>query len=167
VYALKKGVDVMEYCASDTAFLSLEGLTQELDAIYAGTNDAATIKTRVAAIDAQLTVGKVDWTFWSQGLLEALDETARRRFVKCYGEFGLDTEAYTEATKGYVNDVMTLFTKHHPNTVDHPRLAAKFKWLMLRPGHFPVVTSFLIDSMVHIWDQLGDALHEVSCNSSS
>jgi hypothetical protein len=161
-YALRKGLEVAELCATATAFPPLDDLDGELTAITDGALGEDDKADRINALNEQLTTAtaKADWAFWSNDLLQAVDGSAQKCFADCAQDIGVDTDAYHKALERYTVEVVRLIQSHHP---DHTA-AAKFKWMMSRPSehHFPMMTAFVVDALINSWADLGDAISEVS-----
>jgi hypothetical protein len=166
VYALGKGLDIAEHCATKTDFMQLEPLDRLMNDIMEGNFSEDATAARIEEINEKLILqeDKVDWGIWSSELLSEVDDAAKKHFIKCAGELGIDTEGYNDALKAYVDDVARLIAKYNASDLGS-NAAAKFRWLMLRPSTprpFPIPTAFVMDALIESWADLGDAMDEVS-----
>jgi hypothetical protein len=98
-YALRKGLEVAELCATGTGFPALDDLDAELAAITDGALGEDDKVERINALNKKLTTdtAKADWAFWSNELLEAVDGSSQSCFAGCAQDIGSDTDAYHKA----------------------------------------------------------------------
>jgi hypothetical protein len=161
-YAMHEGLDKMLICATNAPFMTSDEVAAEVKRLDEANFTPKRVAKEMASINSRLPPleeNTANWSFWSTELLEAIDQSARQRLGNCPDQIGVDTSTYDEAITLYSEDVCALLKQHHPN---NPDAAGKFAWLMQGRGGFPIITNFVIDSVVSSWGDLSNALHEVS-----
>jgi ribosomal protein L40E len=106
----------------------------------------------------------VDSDFWSWQLLRAIDAVTKTTFANVAHHIGFKSKGYTSRLPEYYHLVVALIQDQR---ADHPLrdgAIAKLKWILFRPSatpRFPIMTGFVIESIVESWNQVAGAVKEV------
>jgi hypothetical protein len=154
-YAINRGVDILEFCASSAPFITLQEVDAQLQVLD---------ETVTEELNKQLTIQDVDSEFWSVQLMNAIDAATQTAFKDTAHHIGFKSENYRRRLPDYFASLVTCIEAHR---ADHPlreRVIARLKWILFRPSlapSIPIMTGFVIVSLQKSWSQVADAIGEV------